>query len=236
MHELTFYFDDAGQPGLKRGLKWHTVAAIYTYNQSAISELYSLVKKNLIQINPFWKDKELKGVHMKTAERKIVLEGLKNPELNLIVGDFDTHSVPENIVKNRNFKFLDSSITVDPTGMEAREFAVLSWPIIEPIKNELSKVILYYDGKKFKENQELYNELETHLKRQLNEIPFEIHTPESEDCEGVQLSDVLANSYYKNVTKNDKVFEVLQGRVKIDRTVIVQATKRNEIGRVGGQK
>jgi len=222
---LIFYFDDAGQPGLKRGLRWHVVAAIYTYKQPAISETYSLIKKNLVQINSTWKNRELKGAHMKTAERKIVLEGLLNSELNLIVGDLDTYSVPENIVKNRNFKFQDSSITVDPTGMEAREFAFLSWMIIEPIRKELSKVILYYDGKKFKESQKLYNELEIHLKGQLDETPFEIHTPDSEDCEGVQLADVLANSYYKNVKKNDKVFEVLQGRVKIARTVIVQAKK-----------
>lgn len=211
-NELYFYFDDSGQPGLNRGLKWHIAATVYTNTQETIFDTYSAIKKELLKIKPTRDHRELKGTDMLSQEREVVLNALKNSSLNLVASRFDTSSAPQNIVKNNNAKFADTGIVLDSTGLEARHFAFLAWSIIEPIKGSLSKVILHYDGKKFEENKELKQELRTHLERQLGKIPFEVYTPDSKECEGVQLADVLANAQYRALNKKDTLFEILKGK------------------------
>lgn len=218
--ELYFYFDDSGQPGLRRGLRWHIASTVFTYDPKTIFDTYSLAKKKLIEISPAWGHKELKGTDMRSKEREIVLNALKDSNLNLVTSRFDTSAAPQQIVKNENAKFADTGIILDPTGLEARHFAFLAWSIIEPIKEDLSKVILHYDGKKFEENKELKEELKTHLERQLGKTPFEIYTPDSKECEGVQFADVLANAHYRALNKNNKLFDILKGKAKIAEMVI----------------
>ena len=53
-----------------------------------------------------------------------------------------------------------------------------------------------------------------HLKGQLgSEEKYQINTPNSKDSEGVQLADVVVNSYFKYLSGKDKVFEELTGKV-----------------------
>ncbi|MFH1545504.1 MAG: DUF3800 domain-containing protein [archaeon] len=214
-NDLYFYLDDSGQPGFGRGLRWHVVGTVYTADPTKVSKAYNIAKNKLMQINPKWKNFELKGVEMDTEERTIVLVTLKESGLSCYAGKCDTSVAPTRVVKNRDATFTDTKRIVDSAaGAEARHFAFLVWGIINPIKNSLSKVVLYYDGKKFRECKELKEELATHLERQLGSIPFEIHAPDSEDCEGIQLADVLANSYYKHAKKPDSTFKTVKDYVK----------------------
>lgn len=225
--EIYFYIDESGQPGLKRGSTWRVVAVIYTYDKNVIRDTYGIVKDKLKEINTSFGNKELKGTRMKSKERKIVLEILKNSDskLNFFICEFNTYEVPDQIVENERVKFSDTDTPLDPGGLDARQFAFATWGIIEPVKDNLSKVILFYDGKSFEENKELKEELETHLERQLNgiplnRIPFEMNFPDSKDGEGVQLADILANSYYRYKTGRDSIFQIIRDRVAIEKMSI----------------
>jgi hypothetical protein len=212
--KIYFYIDESGHPGLKRGLKWRIVAIIYTYEKNIIHDTYGIVKEKLKKISPTWENRELKGVNMKNKERKIVLETLKNSDskLNFFVIRFDTYEAPDQIVKNKGVKFSDTDIALDPVGLDARQFAFGTWEIIKQEEDNLSEVILFYDGESFRKLKE---ELKIHLERQLNGIPFKMNFPDSKDCEGVQLADILANSYYRSLNGGDSIFQIIKDRVVI---------------------
>lgn len=215
--EIYCYIDESGQPGLKRGSTWRVVAVIYTYDKNVIRDTYYIVKEKLKEINTSFGNKELKGAKMKSKEREIVLETIKNSDskLNFFICEFNTYEVPDQIVNNERVKFSDTDTPLDPVGLDARQFAFATWEIIEWEKDNLSKVILFYDGKSFEENKKLKEELKIHLERQLNRIPFEMNFPDSKDCEGVQLADILANSYYRYKTGRDSIFQIIKDRVYI---------------------
>ncbi|HZX19455.1 MAG TPA: hypothetical protein VFF13_00400, partial [archaeon] len=76
--EFHFWFDDSGDPGLRRGSKYHMVSTIFSENPKIVKTIHSCAISALCELDSSWSNREIHGKEMSEDELRIVLKQVRS--------------------------------------------------------------------------------------------------------------------------------------------------------------